>query len=219
MRYGLTHNDRIQVGPRDWNYWFFRDYIDRKGLDPQALPTVAPSAAVITDTWRLLPVTNVETPDINTTFERLVGPTWTILADSITGAYTSEDRPLDEIRGELKNRAAANRYDVETGELTFTFPDSEQVTLFTDRQERNVYLQTLQVFPTGETVPFKFRNGVIRPSVTQSELADIVAAVVGHVRAAFEWERDKAIEIDDAVDIPALQAIEIRHPSQIPPEE
>ena len=215
MNYALIYNDQIKVGPRDWNYYFFLDWLEENNQDFSQLPRAEPGIAVITDSWKLLPVTEIIYPEVQEPFEQLVGPFWTIQEKSITGLYTKINQKIDTIRGRLKETVAANRYAVEVGKLEYTFSDGETVELFTEREERAIYFQTLSILPNDQTVPFKFKGGKIRPAVTKAELGEIVALGTTHIRNVFEWESQKATEIDSASTIEDLKVIELRHPSQI----
>jgi hypothetical protein len=216
MQYALIHNNRIQVGPRNWNYYFFLEYLEDENLSMEELPRRAPAEAVITNNWKILPVTDVVFPEnLNYTYEELVGPFWTIHDDYIAGTYNRKDREIPSIRGDLKNTVAANRYAVETGNLEYTFGDGETVGIYTEREERMIYLNTLSVLPDGETTPFKFKDGKFRSAVTKAELAEIVTLGMIHIRSAFEWEAAKVIEIEALNTVEDLKAVELRHPSQI----
>jgi len=218
MQYALIHNGLIEVGPRNWNYYFFLEYLEDENLDTSLLPRKAPSEAIVTDDWSILPVTQVDFPQLDEPYEQLVGPFWTINSDHITGVYTKTNQNIDTIKGRLKERVAANRYQVEVGELNYTFSDGETVGLYTEREERTIYLNTLLVLPDGETTAFKFVDGKIRSAVTKPELSAIVTLGTNHIRDAFNWEATKTAEIDAATTIEELKLIELRHPSQ-PVEE
>lgn len=214
--YGLVHNNRIVVGPRSWKYSFFQDYLLENNLDTQLMPRQAPDSAVITAEWLLLPVTNTITPEVEPVYEKLVGPFYTINSDHIVGEYTKTSSNLDDVKGYLLNVVASNRYKVEVGTLTYTFPDQQEVQLYTEREERTIYLDTYLVLPDQGTVPFKFKNNVFRSAVTRSQLQEIVQLGSSHIRSAFEWEVNKTMEIMTATTLTELKAIELRHPSQIP---
>ena len=217
--YALVHNNQIQVGPRDWRYSFFLGYILDEELDSTELPRRAPEQAVITEQWQLLPITNLDTPSLEAPFERLVGPFWAIHEDHITGYYDKEDAPIHEVKGVLKNKLANNRYRVETGNLTYTFPDGQEVDIYTEREERMIYLNTMLVLPDDGAVSFKFKNDKFRNGVTKQQLSEIVAMGTQHIAEAFGWEAMKVDEVDAATTIEELKAIELRHPIQILADE
>lgn len=216
MQYALIHNNRIEVGPRNWNYYFFLEYLEEQNINTANLPKKAPAEAIITDTWKILPVTEVVWPEeFDQNFEEPVGPFWTVHEDHVSGVYSKKDKNIAHIQGNLKNIVAANRYAVEIGKLEYTFSDGETVEIFTEREERMIYLNTLSVLPDNETTPFKFRGGKFRAAVTKVELAEIVTLGMIHIRSAFEWEVAKVAEIESLTTVEELKAVELRHPTQI----
>jgi hypothetical protein len=219
MQYALVRNNQIQVGPRSWNRGFFLDYLEEENLDFKLIPRKEQTEPVITDEWKLLPVTEVEFPELDGIYEQFVGPFWTIHEDHITGLYTKTDSELNGVKGALKNTVAANRYLVETGKLEYTFSDGQVVELYTEREERMIYLNTLQALPDGMTVPFKFKNGIFRTGVTKQQLQEIVNLGMMHIASTFEWESGKVTEIENATTKEELKAIELKHPLQVSTDE
>jgi hypothetical protein len=217
--YALVRNNQIQVGPRTWNRGFFLDYLEEENLDFKLIPRKEQIEPVITDEWKLLPVTEVEYPDLDGIYEQLVGPFWTIHENHITGLYTKTDSELNGVKGFLKNTVASNRYLVETGKLEYTFSDGQVVELYTEREERMIYLNTLQALPDGMTVPFKFKNGIFRTGVTKQQLQEIVNLGMMHIASTFEWESGKVTEIENATTKEELKAIELKHPLQVSTDE
>lgn len=216
--YALVHNNRITVGPRSWSRSFFLEYLEDEDLDTSGLPRSNPGEAIITETWKILPVSEITYPEMSETFEQLVGPFWTIHKDHITGIYNKTDKKLDVIKSDLKNVVASNRYNVEVGKLEYTFSDGQVVQLYTDRDGRMIYLDTLHALPDGMTVPFKFHGGVFRTAVTKQELHEIVRLGAIHIATAFGWEAQKVAEIENAKTIEELKNIELRHPYQMAEE-
>jgi hypothetical protein len=219
MQYALVRNNQIQVGPRSWNRGFFLDYLEEENLDFKLIPRKEQTEPVITDEWKLLPVTEVEFPELDGIYEQFVGPFWTIHEDHITGLYTKTDSELNGVKGFLKNTVASNRYLVETGKLEYTFSDGQVVELYTEREERMIYLNTLQALPDGMTVPFKFKNGIFRTGVTKQQLQEIVNLGMMHIASTFEWESGKVTEIENATTKEELKAIELKHPLQVSTDE
>lgn len=213
--YGLIHNEKIQVGPRSWNYAFFKEYLDDNSLSASTLPLNEPRVSIYGDGWKILRVTEMNVPQIDQTFEMNVGPFWTIHEDRITGSYTKKDKTVDQVKGGLKAIVAANRYAAEVKDISFTFGDGQVVVLFTNREDRDIYLNTYIIMGDEETVSFKFKHGTFRQGVSKSELSEIVALLRSQVKAAFEWETEKAIEIDSYDNIIDLKLVETRHPTQI----
>ncbi len=213
--YALVRNGNIEVGPRTWNRSFFLDYLQEENLDISLLPRNTPSDAVVTDEWKILKVSEIVYPDMDPLYEQLVGPFWTIHDTHITGLYTKTNSEINGIKGVLKNTIASNRYSVEVGKLEYTFPDGQVVELYTEREERMIYLNTLQALPDNMTVSFKFKNGIFRTGVTKPQLQEIVNLGMLHISSVFEWEANKVAEIENASTAEDLKLIELRHPSQI----
>ena len=213
--YGLIHNDKIQVGPRSWNYAFFAEYLNDNNLDISALPTNEPIIAIFGDEWKILPVTSIDIPQIDPDFEMNVGPYWTINDNDITGSYTKQDKPISMIKGGLKNNVASNRYAFEVSDLEYTFNDDSKVTLFTSREERDVYINTCMTMTDVETASFKFKGGVFKSGMSKDDVLDLAYAIKGRIKDAFDWEAEKAAEIDACTTIDQLKEVEVRHSSQI----
>jgi len=213
--YGLIHEDKIKVGPRSWKYAFFRGYLEEHSLDPSALPTNEPMIGIYGDGWKLLPVTQMEVPQIDSRFEMNIGPYWTIQEVSITGSYTKKDKPIEMIKGGLKGEVANNRYQFEVSDLEYTFDDDQKVSLFTSREERNVYINTYITMTDVETASFKFKNGMFKSGLTKDDVLNVAYAIKARVKSAFDWETEKVAEIDACTTINQLKSIEVRHPSQI----
>ena len=213
--FGLIHNDKIVVGPRSWNRNFFLDYLNRNSLDASSLPNSAPSAAITTENWKLLPVTSTLTPSINSPFEQLIGPTWTINADNITGEYTKKTRDISYIKSDLKQTVAKNRYEAEISGIIHTFSDLEQVKVSTAREDRDVFSSYYVSMADDETISFKFKEGVFRDSITKTEVKSIADNVKDHIKAVFVWESNKFSEIDACANTTALEDVELRHDYQI----
>lgn len=216
--YALIHNNQIQVGPRQWSWSFFKDYLDEEGLDATALPRVNPNEPIITAEWKIVPVTIDALPAVDAPYEQLAGPFLTINADSVTGHYSTAPVAIESIKNTLKATVTANRYTAETAGTKYTLADNTEVTLLTNREDRGVYVDTLNTLADGDSVVFKFPGNVFK-TITKVELAQIVAAGAAYVCDVFVWEANKYTEIDSATDVATLKTIELRHPTQIPTEE
>lgn len=214
--FALVQNNLIKIGPREWSYPMFRYYLETNKLDFSLLPFVYKDP-IITENWKILPVTELTEPPYNSLFEEYAGPYWTIYENYITGYYNVVNSPIDLIKGHLKEKIAANRYEVEVSGINFTFSDNVTVEIYTDREDRSVYLDALLVMSDTDTIDFKFKNNVFK-TVTKLELQAIVAVGSQHIKDVFAWESMKVKEIDNALTIDELKLIELRHPIQIQKE-
>lgn len=213
--YALIQNNQIKVGPRDWRYYFFKQYLDDNNLDSSQLPITEPSdKKVITDTWKILPVTQIDTPSLQPYFEQLAGPYWTIHTDYITGYYDVAPVSVEAARNSLKQLVTDTRYKIEVGGCSFTFSDGTSVTLYTSREDRNVYLQAYQIMTDGGSITFKFAGSVFR-SVSKDELGQIVSAGTAHIQTAFNWEAQKYVELDACETLEQLKLVDINYPEPV----
>ena len=213
--YALIHNDKIQVGPRTWSYSFFKSYLEEEGLDYSALTRTAPEDnKIITDDWKIIPVTQIIEPGYDSPFEQLAGPYWDIQEEFITGTYDVVPNSLGMAQGIQKDKVTTTRYQIEIGGCPFTFADGTEVNLYTTREDRSVYIEALQILPDDESILFKFAGSIFK-LVSKEELNNIVMTGAAHIQAAFVWESEKHTEIDACVDMDELRLVEIRHPSKI----
>ena len=209
--YALIHNNQIQVGPRQWNYAFFKDYLEEEGLDYSAISRSEPVTPIFAQDYKVLPVTAMVQPACDHTFEQYAGPYWTINDDHITGYYDVVPQSFENIKSMLKAQVTDSRYKVETGGCQFTFSDDTSVTLYTSREDRGSYMEALQIMPDDASVVFKF-PGAIFKSVTKTELVQMVGTGAAHIQSAFAWESEKHAEIDAAQSLDSLKALNIVHP-------
>ena len=212
--YALIHNNQIQVGPRQWSWSFFKDYLDEEGLDSSALPRVNPNEPIITAEWKIVPVTIASMPAVDAPYEQLAGPFLTINEDSVTGHYSTAPVEMESIKNTLKAKVTANRYNAEIAGVPFTFANGTTVTVLTNREERGTYVDAYNVLADGASIVFKFPNATF-VTMTKEELRQVVDAGAAYIRDVFVWEADKYTEINAATTINELKAIELRHSSQI----
>lgn len=211
--FALLHNNKIKVGPRAWSYWMFRKYLEDNGLNYSELPYIY-SEPIIMDVWKIIPITQLESPAYDNLFEQYAGPYWNIYDNYITGYYTVVDKTLDEIKSGLRAIVAINRYEVEIKGIDFTLNDNTIVGLYTDREDRSVYLDVLLIMNDTDTITFKFKNGIFK-TVSKLELYSIVATGSSYIKDVFAWESTKCLEIDSCQSIADLKLINLKHPLQI----
>jgi hypothetical protein len=178
----------------------------------------SPTNPIITNEWRLLPVSNITTPSYEPPFEQLAGPFLTINGNvNVTGYYNKVPVELTSIKNTLNAKVASNRYDVEVKGLEVTLSDSSVVKVYTDRNNRSIYLQKLQLTPDGSTAIFKFANGEFK-TISKEDLNKIVTEGAAYIQSVFDWEFAKFTEIDNCINVAALKLVELRHQIQIDEE-
>lgn len=196
MKYALIDKNQIQVGPRDWHYGFFYQYLADNQVDTSLLPLQEPTEPLqITKDIKVLPVEEPTTPAHNALTEQLAGPFLTITDTKVTGYYDVVDRPLDAAKNDLKAKVATMRYNKEVGGTKLTI-QKQEVSVDTDRNGRNIWFQALMLLPEGSTQKFKFPEGWL--DLTKADIGTIVAAIMKHVQDAFDWESSEVELIEVA---------------------
>jgi hypothetical protein len=215
MLYALIHHTAVAVGPRTWHRAFFASYLDAHAI-PEAgmLPFRKEDRTVIQGTnWRVVPV-DEQVVEVHPHTEQLAGPTLVVHLDKVVAVYSAAPVSLDAAKASMKAAVAKNRYKVEVGGMTQTV-HGQEVRVFTDRQDRHTYFQAAALVGGG-TIKWKFPlSGNVWLDVNKADLDGIVAGIMQHVQDAYSWEAAKVAEIDAAGDKAALEAIELRHPSQL----
>lgn len=222
MKYALVQGSEIKVGPRDWRFTSFTSFLkdELPNEDLNLIPvTKDDSSPIIGVDFKILPVEEPTYPaSINSKYEQLAGPYWTINENNVTGYFDKAPKELSAIKNELKAIVAGNRYEVENGGATVTI-NGQNLKVETSRDVRDTFFMAVSLIQEGQTYTFKFPlSGNVFVPLNRADLLNIVGTVAMHVQLAFDWEGATDAAIDAAVDVAALDAIELRHPSQIPAE-
>lgn len=210
--YVITHHhdyDEVLLGPIEWNPRFIASVLqtdldlpfkpDVKEVDKNRVPY-----EILPNVWARPVVPVVPEYDSKTQF--LVGPYWSYTENEAIAEYRPEYKNLDLVKTELKQDLAAERYRKEVAGVKTTIQDVE-VTVDTNRGDRDVFVQKFLLMGENDTVEWKFPEGWL--TLTKSDLGAVVAAGVAHVQGAFSWELSKTLEIDAATTHEELMMVEI----------
>lgn len=219
MKYALVQNNEIKVGPRDWRFSTFASYVKNElaGEDVDLIPVTKTDDVVVQgNQFKILPVLEPTYPsNINSKYEQLAGPFWTINENNITGYFDKAPKELSAVKNELKSIVASNRYKVENGGTTITI-NGQELKVETNRDVRDTFFMAANLIQEGQTYTFKFPlSGNVFVPLTRADLLNIVGSVAMHVQLAFEWEGLTNATIDAAANSAELDVVELRHPSQI----
>jgi hypothetical protein len=92
----------------------------------------------------------------------------------------------------------------------------QPVKVYTDRENRNTYVQAMQLMANDAVITWKFPlSGDVWLNLTKPDLVAIVGTIMAHVQGAYGWEATKGQEIDACTTKTQLEAVELRHPSQV----
>mgnify|MGYP001552579531 CR=1 FL=1 len=193
--YALIHNDRVIIGPKEWNKAFFEFKLKQKKIDFKFISRkpVETLPLILNDqNTRIVPATVVREP-INDMIQGYRGPLWEIEQDSATATYEILTQPLESAKNNYKKLLADERYIKEIAGTTTTVQDTE-VSLDTSRDGRAVYTQKYVLMEDTNTINWKFVEGWLE--LTKTELGDIIKAVEAYIQSTFDWEKDLSDQID-----------------------
>lgn len=210
--YVITHHhdyDEVLLGPIEWNPRFIASVIqsdlelsykpDVKESDKERVPyDIIPNV-------RVRPVIFV-TPEHDEKTQFLVGPYWSYTENEATATYNVEYKNIDLLRGELKQKLAAERYKKEISGFKITL-QGQEVSINTNRTEREIFAQKYLIMGESDIVEWKFPEAWL--NLTKTELLQIVNAINNHVQSAFSWELNKATSLDSASTHEELMSVEL----------
>jgi len=224
--FALIHNDQIEVGPRDWNFAIFREYLVDNDLATEAdalLSRTAPTDVVQGSTWKVVKAQITASVAADSTYEQLVGPSWTIVGNTVNGGYTKQDAPIAMVKGHLLDTVTKTRYIAENSYVSIVINDV-MVQVPTDRETRSVFL-------TGMPGKWKFKkldetelpgaevstyvSGDVWLTVTAETLYTIQTLIQTYVQECFDWEARVTAEIEAATTLAQLKLIDLTFTSVI----
>lgn len=212
MNFILTDHNFVVIGPKPWNKRAFEATLQDDLDITFTLPSTNDAYLEVSSTVKFFPVSYVEPYPFNPKIEQYAGPFYTFDATSAVGTYNAVDKNMDEVKGNLKGIVASNRYDRECSGLKVTIQGNE-VFVYTDRQNRNMYIQQYQFMADNATALWKFPEMWL--TLSKAEMGAIITASVAHIHDAFAWEGTKAAEIDACTTLAELDLVEVKHPSQV----
>lgn len=206
--FALIQNNNIQVGPRQWLYSEFNEYLEDNNLDTTLISRVVPISIISNKDFKILPVIEAPLLSYDTIYEQLAGPIYTINKLNVTGTYSISPVSIDSIKNILKAKVSENRYKFEVSGISVDLGNSKIVKVYTDRENRNIYLNAMQLLPIDASVAFKFSDSNFEV-VTKPDLELIVSKIVSHVQDAFNLEHMLHIHIDSALTTDELKLIKL----------
>ncbi len=203
--WALVLNGQIIVGPRDWHYKIFASECGEREIPIDNIPKTMPSGLVrVSENAIILPVKMAVIPSYDSKYYQLEGPFLTVNPNNITGYYNVVQKPLEQIRNEIKDKVAKIRYEIEVGGVTV----GDDI-IATDRASQAMIhaAQTQVRDDPSKTFNWKVKNGWKTFDATAIE--NIADAVVSHVEAAFNNEYNISQALDAATSIIEIDEIDI----------
>ncbi len=204
--YILVKDNQVFAGPNIWHPKLFQSYIEQDFEIEKILPLQAPiSGTNLGDDIFSYDVTIVTIPDHNQKIQRLEGPfyNFTTVAEQY---FIAVDKSIDHVKSELIDIASHNRWKVENGGIDMAL-QGHNVTLDTSRENRSVYLHTLQSNIDNSEWKMVSDIGIIWITLSLSEVQQVLNRITNHVQSVFSWEKNKIIEINNCTDLNSLDQV------------
>lgn len=199
MKYVVTKNDRVIAGPVEWSTNFLKSVISlRAGVDANITSASKDLVPLTIEEGLIIRFAEEVIPDHDERYQRLEGPVWSFTADTGTATFTVQEKDLSLIAGNLKAAVTNKRYLDEISGTQITI-QGNLVTIETDRDTRNIFVQALLLTPAEGTRNWKFPKENVWLDLTYTDLQAIVAAGATYVQSCFDWEKTKYQEIDTIV--------------------
>jgi hypothetical protein len=210
--YAVVYNNRVIVGPMQWNRALFQGSLEREMVEA-SLPRVAPETLplVINEDARILRVEE-QRENLNQLVEYYYGPIWDVSGDTAIATYEVHDFPIETSRSNLKDKIAGIRWIKEEAGTKINI-QSQEITLDTSREGRNIFLQKYSLMGENDLVNWKFPEGWF--TLSKNELGSIIMYGSAYIQSCFDWEKTISDEIDAATTKEELLSIEIEENNQV----
>ena len=207
MKHGIISKAGLIIcDPIPYSADRFHDIINRHGGNPAAIPDKAPQGLVDCGPLQILPSAEINTPAPNKHAYQQRFTAWAVVGDKLQRETEWHLLPDDQIRQNLLGALAEIRWQYETAGMTVG-----DVTVKTDRESRGLIFDSYNSLKDGfvSTGRFKFADGNWQ-TVTAEQMKVVAAAVAQRTDAAFRAEEAVGLIINDATDIAALLAIDLK---------
>jgi hypothetical protein len=204
--YAVIYDNKVVVGPINWNRGMFQGALERKGIQ-YPLSRTAPNNLPLTidEHAKIMRVEEIR-PQMNPLVEFYYGPLWDITEEAAIANYEVHDSPIESMRYNLKQLAAQARYSKEVLGTTVTIQD-KTVTIDTNRGARDIFVQKYLLMTESVTVNWKFPETWL--TLTKSDLGLCVTAANQYIQQCFDWELNISEQIDQAQNKQELLAVTI----------
>ena len=204
--YALIYDNRVVVGPMNWNIAIFQGALRRKDIQ-YSLPRTAPDdlPLIIDEHAKIMQVEEIR-PELKASVEYYYGPLWDVTGTKAIANYEVHDTPIESARYNLKQLAAQERYKKEILGTTATIQD-HLVTIDTNRGARDIFVQKYLLMAESDTVNWKFPETWL--TLTKSDLGLCVTAANQYIQQCFDRELNISEQIDQAQNKQELLAVTI----------
>jgi hypothetical protein len=211
--YSLFNDEQIVNGPRNWNYKSFEGSLKELEeeleitIDYTLLPLQKTDETVLelNSNLKIYP-TQLTYDELNANIQFHNGPFWTFDNGYAIGNYVAQDKNLDQLKNELKEKVTANRYRKEN---TYVPVEVQNHTVSVDvsRGEREIYAIKYSLMADDETVNWKFPETWL--TLTKADLGLIVLVGSTYIQDQFNWEKDTHANINSKVSLQELDGFDV----------
>lgn len=201
----IVHNNFVVLGPMRWNRFRFENFLEEELETSYTLPQSNDnnSVIVVSDDIKIFPVVGTPDPGHNQKIEMLHGPLWEFTETSAISSYEVLPMPVEAVKNMLKEQTASERYKREIVDVAVKIGDVD-CNFSTDRDTRNVIQNALISSPSS----FNWKlNRDVWITLTNTELQNILDAIISHVQECFDWEFNKIAEINSCTTLEELNAV------------
>lgn len=205
--YCLLENNFLVSGPYPWNMRLFQaDLQDEYGISyPLPIKPTEVTKFIINDSLKLLPVSReYNSSEFDASIHDRVGPYVEFEGEELVLRYDIIDKDVNSVRAVLKAVLASNRYNFETAGIIVNI-QNQDILVPTDRENRNIFAQALALNIFNQ----QWKFGDVWLTLDEDSLKTVCTAIITHIQAAFDWEKMKISELDNAGTVAALNEISI----------
>lgn len=207
MSIALIKNNNVILGPMPWNYFLFKEELEKVGINYTNLPQETPSdlPLVFENGVKIVTVNRI-IPDHHSELQFLTGPTWNFEVNPVEATYGIDDYPIEYSKVLLKS-ILSNRRAEKINSTTITFSHQDKTLRFDLKDESRNYLYSLlSSMQDNTSINFKSKStdGKIFVTMTKNELQLVCNALNNEVQNFFDWEKGIYDQIEAAPDLQTL---------------
>lgn len=206
MNYILVENRQIvHLGPISWRPNYIQSELQSLDI-VHPLPATESGYIRINDSFELIPITSEDCPQIDTNFEQYAGPFYEYKDTEVHMYYDVLTLPIENIKNNLKNIIASDRYNKEISGTTVTVAGNE-IQVDTSREARVNYVQKYTSMTDNESINWK-TGPFSWVTMTKTDLSALIRLVDVFVQKQFDREKTLVDMIDATTEVTTLKEIQ-----------
>ena len=200
MKYLITENKNIVLGPMDWRTRTFQSEME----DLEVYYRVSPNEGYyqVNDEIEIYPITSSTTPSYDADYQQLQGPFYTFDNEEATETYSVIDQDVNSSKNKLKTLINTESTKAKAKATLVTI---QGISVTISVASIGDYTQQLSLM--GDSITWKFPEGWLVLSKVDLEL--VIATCNGVIQSAFDAEYAQHLLIDACDSIDSLRALNI----------